>query len=225
MKHWLRKLLSVCCALLLCGFATAQEDEARSAWTPRTLEVAGKLIVQDGGRLKPLSTLANFTLLRISGRRSYTDKDGEKHGAVEFLLDTIYFPKQAADAPVFLINDSNVAQALELKLPEKKKRDRYTFHELEVGLQKLFTLAHQYAAIDAKQRNSVQGEIVLLAERVDAFLRLNRQETIALIPPDDQSQGEAATQWLAPAWALARISRGEQPSSARAQVCRPTSSS
>ncbi len=218
MSHWIRRCLSVCCALLLCAFAHAQQDEAPSAWTPRTLELAGKLIVQDGGRLKPLSTLANFSLLRISGRRSYTDASGEKHGAVEFLLDTLYFPKQAADAPVFLINDSNVVQALELKLPEKKKRDRYTFHELEAGLQKLFALAHEYAALDPKQRNSVQGEIVLLAERVDSFLKLNRQETIALIPPDNGAVGEGATVWVPPALALELLRRGQEPSPARRQV-------
>ncbi len=219
MSYWFRKSLSVCCAFLLCAFASAQQDETPSAWTPRTLEIAGNLIVQDGGRLKPLSTLANFTLLRISGRRSYTDAQGERHGAVEFLLDTLYFPKQAADAPVFLINDSNVVQALELKLPQKKKRDRYTFHELEAGLNKLFALAHEYAALDSKQRNSVQGEIVLLAERIDAFLRLNRQETIALIPPDDDAVGDNATVWLPPALVMAQLGRGEQPSASRQRVC------
>jgi ABC-type transport system involved in cytochrome c biogenesis permease subunit len=218
MRAWIQRLLRACAVVCLCAPSFAQQDSARSAWTPRTLEVAGELIVQDGGRLKPLSTLANFSLLGISGKRSYTDERGQRRSAVEFVLDTLYFPKQAAEAPIFLINDSAVAQALELQLPEKKKRDRYSFHEIEPGLPRLFSLAHDYGAIDAKLRNSVQAELVLLAERVDMFLRLNRQETLALIPPDDGAAGELAARWLAPAHPMAVLARGEKPSAERQRV-------
>ena len=218
MNMALRKLFLFVCAAWLCAPLFAQQQAARRPWTERSIERAGSLIVQEGGRLKPLSTLANFTLLRLSGRRSYTDAQGVRRGAVEFLLDALYFPKEAAEAPVFLINDSAVVQTLELKLADKKKRDRYTFHELEPALPRLFALAHDYDALDPKQRSSVQGEVVLLAERVDAFLRLNRQETIALIPPDDGGSGEQALTWISPAFAFAALSRGETPSEARQRV-------
>jgi len=212
------RLLLLACAVWLCAPLLAAQQAARAPWTPRSIEAAGSLIVQEGGRLKPLSTLANFTLLRLSGRRSYTDAQGVRRGAVEFLLDVLYFPKQAAEAPVFLVNDSALLQTLELELPGKQKRDRYSFHELEPGLPRLFALAHDYGALDPKQRSSVQGELVLLAERVDAFLRLNRQESIALIPPDDGGSGEQAQTWLSPAFAFAALSRGETPSAARQRV-------
>jgi ABC-type transport system involved in cytochrome c biogenesis permease subunit len=198
--------------------AFARQAAPHQPWTPRSLELAGSLVVQDGGRLKPLSTLANFTLLRINGRRSYTDVHGDSHGAVEFVLDTIYFPQQAADARVFLVNDSAVVQALDVQLPEKRKRDRYSFHELEPGLPRLFALAHDYDRIDPKQRSSVQAELVLLAERINAFLSVNRQETIALIPPDDGAQGEAGAVWLAPAQVLATMRGGARPSEQRTRV-------
>ena len=174
--------------------------------------------MQDGGRLKPLSTLANFSLLGISGKRSFTAADGTRHSALEFVLDTLYRPEQMADAKVFLVNDSAVIQALQLNLPERKKRDRYSFRELEPGLDRLFNLAHDYAAIDPKQRDSVQQELTLLGERVEAFLRLNRHAATALIPPDDDASGEAALTWLTPADAYELQQRGEKPSSARQRV-------
>ncbi len=196
----------------------AQHAPPAEPWTEKTLELAGRLIVQDGGRLKPLSTLANFTLLGISGKRSYIDAAGERHGAIEFVLDTLYRPENLADVRVFLINDSAVVQALQLELPERKKRDRYSFRELEPGLPRLFSLAHTYDALDPKQRDSVQQEVVLLGERIETFLRLNRHAATALIPPDDDASGEAATLWIAPADAFERLQRGDKPSAARQRV-------
>lgn len=185
--------------------ATAQQREAapHGRYSERAIELAGSLCVQDGGRIKPLSTLADVTLLAISGRQSYVDAAGIRRSSVEFLLDLLYFPATAAEAKVFLVNDSAVIRALELDVGDHKKRDRYSFHELEPALAKLFALAHEYDSIDAKRRNSVQGEVVLLAERVDRFLRLNRQETLALVPPEPNATGAAAERWLSPAEAFA----------------------
>ena len=39
-------------------------------WSDEILESAGKLPVQDGGRVKPLSTYAGFTMLQLHGARS-----------------------------------------------------------------------------------------------------------------------------------------------------------
>ena len=205
------------CLLCLSTFAL-QATPPHEPWSAKSIELAGGLAVQEGGRIKPLSTYASFTLLRLSGKRSTTTAEGRAQGPVEWLLDTLYFPAEAAQARVFLVNDSAALEALGLKFPERRKRDRYTFHELEPGFTKLFSLAHDWGAIDAKQRSSVQTEVVNLAERVDTFLRLNRQETLALIPPDDDAVGEAGAVWLPPAVAFARLQGGEAPSAARQRL-------
>ncbi len=45
-----------------------QEYARTHTWTDETLDIFEKIPVQDGGRVKPLSTVANFALLRLSGR-------------------------------------------------------------------------------------------------------------------------------------------------------------
>ena len=40
------------------------------AWPESVVEAAETLPVQDGGRVKPFSTLAGFTMLRLHGARS-----------------------------------------------------------------------------------------------------------------------------------------------------------
>ncbi len=45
--------------------------------TPRAVEIFEILPIQDGGRVKPVSTYADFTLLRLSGKKSLTRERGD----------------------------------------------------------------------------------------------------------------------------------------------------
>ncbi len=149
-----------------------QGDVRTAPWSKRALELAGRLPVQDGGRVKPLSTYASFTLLRLNGRRTVTTPDGETLGATAWLLDVLTDPARAATYPSFQVQDSAAVHALGLDVRIKKRRDRYTFDELQPGVSKLFELAHQWAPIPAGQRSSLQHQVVQLAEAVDLFLGL-----------------------------------------------------
>src|SRR5690606_26562403 len=58
---------------------TAHADAAPPApWDAAILEVAATIPVQDGGRVKPLGTLARFSLLQINGSREYRQPEGGK---------------------------------------------------------------------------------------------------------------------------------------------------
>jgi len=154
----------------------AQDASARERpWPEVVLETASAMAVQDGGRIKPVSTFAQFTLLRLSGRRSLQSFRGEELTPVAWLLDVLFFPEDAAREKLFLVQDSDAVAAIGLDVGEHRKRDRWSYAELQPALPRLFDLAHEYDAIPEKERGSVQQQVVLLAGNVMAFLRLARE--------------------------------------------------
>ena len=146
----------------------------RSNWSAETLRLAASLPIQDGGRIKPLSTYAAFTLLRFNGKRSVQLSDDLRLTPVAWLLDVLWRPEIADQQAVFLVQDDAVLEAMGLSLEGKRKRDRYSFEELRPGLPQLFDLAHQYGGLPAKERSSLQEQLVFLAENTHTYLGLRR---------------------------------------------------
>lgn len=108
-------------------------------WDGDVLQLAATLPVQDGGRVKPLSTKAGFLLLRMNGKRSVKTPDGERLGPTAWLLDSLLFPQQAAGYPVFLIQNDAVLDAIGIAHEGKGKRDRYAYSDLQPGRRKRTT--------------------------------------------------------------------------------------
>ncbi len=173
MRFWILPI-SLMVALLTAGAARGQVPE----WDPDTLQRFSALPVQDGGRVKPLDTYASFKLLKLNGKRTFqpvaTDARGmarmfaEKRSAVEWLLDVLFYPEMANTFPIFSINTSDVIVAIGLP-PHSEKRDRYSFRELEPGMEKLFTLARQYANKDESARTAIERQILKLAQDVSEY--------------------------------------------------------
>jgi ABC-type transport system involved in cytochrome c biogenesis permease subunit len=185
--------------------AAAQTSGARTEpWPAHIVELAAQLPIQDGGRIKPLSTYADFTLLALNGKRTTTTSSGERLSATEWLLDALFYPDFAAEQAVFLVQDDAVIEAIGLDIPGRRKRDRYSFAEIQPGLPKLMSLAHDYSAIEAKNQTSLQSQIVFLAESVMSFVRVTRHETLALVPPVSGTD-----EWQTPSELLARASAHE----------------
>lgn len=204
---------AVACLPVFSG--TDQAPERTQPWSPRTLELFGSLPVQDGGRIKPLSTYANFTLLRLNGKRSAVSSADERLDSVAWLLDVVFFPEDAARARTFLVTDIDAIAAIGVPTEGKKKRDRWSYDELQPGMPKLFALAHDYDAIAAKERTPLQQQVVDLAGNALSFLRLARfvdfarggdataADALALIAPPASLAGDAA--WLTPADVIGNI--------------------
>jgi ABC-type transport system involved in cytochrome c biogenesis permease subunit len=142
-------------------------------WSEHALELAERLPVQDGGRIKPLSTFANFTLLRFNGKRSVTTPDGGKLEALPWLLDVLFYPEQAADYAMFKVDDIQAVEAAGIDVSGKQKRDRYSFNELRPGFERLFELANEYHHKDEKSRTPVEQQVLLLATSVDTYYSLS----------------------------------------------------
>ena len=59
--------------------------------------------------------------------------DGERLDPVRWALDVFLFPEQARHYEVFLVNDSAVLEQIGLSFEGRKRRDRYSYAQLEPG--------------------------------------------------------------------------------------------
>lgn len=193
-----RVLAAVLVALFsVAAIAPAQGDphlgpmpRRTAEWSESALEQAASLPVQDGGRIKPLSTYANFTLLRFNGKRTIKLPDGSKLEALPWLLDVLFYPEQAAAYPVFVVDDAQAVEAIGIDVHDKEKRDRYSFDELRPGFEHLFELAREYHGKPEKERTPVEQQVYLLATNVDAYFSLQSHFDFArvaqLVPEDSE---------------------------------------
>ncbi len=142
----------------------------------------GKIPVLEGGRVKPVDTVARNALLVIRGQQSFQDA-GRTVGADEWLLDVLFRPDVADGQPVFVINDPDVLGLM----GQRQTSFRYfTFRHIAPYLQAIQDQAMAAEGIDAKQRTRFQSAVLNLFERVYLYYRL--KNTVQL----DGSPGLAA---------------------------------
>ncbi|MEO5914241.1 MAG: cytochrome c biogenesis protein CcsA [Luteolibacter sp.] len=151
-----------------------RQIEDYTPWEPETLKVAETIPIQNGGRIKPLSTYAGFTMLSLHGARSM-----EITGAADkkvtitpaaWLMDTLFRPELAVKLPTFRIDNSAVLDAIGVK--SSGKRDRYSYADIEPGREKLGELAKSYDAIEKAKRDPVQEQTIALAYNLQQYERL-----------------------------------------------------
>ena len=82
----------------------------------RGFDLAGfsTLPVLEGGRVKPIDSVARNSLLMIRSQQSFTSL-GHTIGADEWLLDVMFRPEVANEQPAFVINDPEVLGLIGLK--------------------------------------------------------------------------------------------------------------
>lgn len=142
-----------------------RQVEGYTAWPDETLKVAETLPIQNGGRIKPFSSFAGFTMLGLHGARSMkVVGDGGKEIKIKptaWLMDTLFRPQLAIKLPTFRIDNSSVLEAIGVK--PRGKRDRYSYADIEPGREKLVELAKSYEAIEKDKRDPVQNQTIDLA--------------------------------------------------------------
>ncbi len=145
-----------------------QKVEGYEPWEKETVDLVEALPVQDGGRIKPLSTYAGFTMLGLHGARSMKveGEGGEEYKLTptEWMMDTIFRPDLAVNLPTFRVDNSKVLEAIDVE--EKGRRDRYSYNEIEPGRDKLIELAKSYEPIAKKERDPVQQQTIDLAYNI-----------------------------------------------------------
>ena len=71
------------------------------------VDAFGRLPVLEGGRVKPLDSVAGNSLLMIRSQQAFSH-EGRTVGATEWLLDVLFRPEVADGQPAFVINDPEV---------------------------------------------------------------------------------------------------------------------
>ncbi len=143
-------------------------ESPHPAWDKETLGLFASLPVQDDGRVKPMDTFAQFTLLRLNGKRTLSLPEGRRLDSVAWLMDVLFSPDKAKGYPCFIVDNAEAIVALGLT-PHDKKRDRYSYNELEPGRTQLMNLARHYSESEPKDRTLVEQQIVNLASNVMRF--------------------------------------------------------
>ena len=146
-------------------------------WSEEVLNAAETIPVQDGGRVKPLSSFAGFQMLAIHGARSMRildAEDGEAHKLTPtaWLLDALYRPHFAVQQPTFRIDNSDVLHAIDL--PVRGRRDRYSYEDIRPGLSRLMETARTYEAIERDDRDTLQQQTLDIAYTVRSYEMLLR---------------------------------------------------
>ncbi len=150
-------------------------------WQDDTVHAFENLLVQQDGRVKPVYTVARFTLLQFLGKSnvSFQTQDGENHRLhyAAWFLDVLFRGEIAKDLPVFVVDDSEVV--VQIGVSPKSKRDRYSYNELLPGRAKLAELGAQYGEKQRQYEQSekdpqyeldrVEGMILTLGRNISSF--------------------------------------------------------
>jgi ABC-type transport system involved in cytochrome c biogenesis permease subunit len=141
------------------------------------LDAFGRLPVLEGGRIKPIDSVARNSLLMIRSQMSFRFEEqvgGQKQahtvGADEWLLDVLFRPEVADVQPAFVINDPDVLSLIGQKLSQTNRY--FAFRDIRPFLGEIQNQAAVAEPIDSKQRTRFQGAVVNLYQRVDLYLRL-----------------------------------------------------
>lgn len=168
---------------------SAVRAERSHTWSAATVAALATLPVQDGGRVKPLSSHAAATLHLVHGRRDMKlDLDGNGKPEVtltptEWLLDVWCFPDAAATYPLFRIENVDVLDAI--GIPHAGGQ-RFDFEYVSFATmaspgragvpgQRLMELARQYSAKEALDRSPVESHVVNTAQQVNVYYDLHQQ--------------------------------------------------
>ncbi|MEZ6013630.1 MAG: cytochrome c biogenesis protein CcsA [Planctomycetota bacterium] len=162
-------------------------------WSKEVLATAGEIPVQHLGRVKPLSTVAAFSLLKINGKRKYelpveagVPTAGETLDPTAWMLDVLFFPEQAAQYDVFLVEESAVLEGVGLRFDDRKRRDRYSYDQLMPARQKILAAYRAAIAKDERQRSPVDRQSIDLHMRLTEFEALAGTMDFARLPVPDE---------------------------------------
>ena len=115
-----------------------QQVDGYSKWNDETVKIAKGIPVQDGGRVKPFETRAQFLMLKLHGARKMKFVSGGQEisiGPTEWLLDILFRPEIALKMPTFRVDDSELLEKVGMEV--ENRRDRYSYLQLEPYLQEL----------------------------------------------------------------------------------------
>jgi ABC-type transport system involved in cytochrome c biogenesis permease subunit len=139
----------------------------------------GGLPILEGGRVKPLDSLARNSLLVIHSRQGFRH-EGRTIGPDEWILDVMFRPQVADQQPIFVIDDLDVLGLIGAK--QTKSRNYFSFADLSTHLEEIQKQASTAQPIAPQKRTRFQSAIVNLFDRVYLYYRLRNTLQLAGSP-------------------------------------------
>jgi ABC-type transport system involved in cytochrome c biogenesis permease subunit len=147
---------------------------AYQPWPEEAVASFSRIPVLSEGRVKPLQTVAYYTLLELLGHTSFTHKiEGQKIklSASEWLMDAIFRPEYSKDYPIFLVDDTAAVSAVGASTYGKKKRDRFSYNQLLAGRVQIARKASEYARKQAAKEplDALEEQILVLGRKINDY--------------------------------------------------------
>ena len=139
----------------------------------------GLVAIQDGGRRKPVDTFAKETLIRISGRSTYTDKTGRKWQPNNFVLSNLLETHDWNSEPMVLVSFGKLKEQLGLD----KTQRRFSFTQL-AGSAELQRIANEAQALKRAEKplDRVQQEALGVSDQLTLFAHVLDGSALLIIP-------------------------------------------
>jgi ABC-type transport system involved in cytochrome c biogenesis permease subunit len=148
------------------------------------LSAFGAIPVLDGGRIKPLDSVARANMLFISGRSDFTDAKDDTRPAILWLLETLAWGDPdsgpAADYRIFRIDNEQLLA--ELSLEERPGFYRYSWNEINKNLARFDKLYATAKGMDESKRELLHSKVLELDERMAHYKALATGRIPTLIP-------------------------------------------
>ena len=132
------------------------------------LDAFGRLPVLEGGRLKPIDSVARNSLMMIRSKQTVPFQ-GRSVSADEWLLEVMFRPEVADAQPVFVIDDPEVLGLIGVRQSSERY---YPFSVLAPHLDAIQQQAMAAQPLDTKQRTRFQSAVLNLFERIYLYYRL-----------------------------------------------------
>lgn len=170
--HWAVKLAPLFAALAIALYFSSNLFH-RTADGKLDLTEVGKLPVQEGGRFKPLDTVARTSLRQINKGETYINTDLEERPAIKWYLEaasgTDTDPGPSVEQRVFRIENLELLALLGL---ERRKGLRYSIKEFAKKAPELRDAAVQANSAPEAERTPFQQKTLELDRNVKLFLGL-----------------------------------------------------
>jgi cytochrome c-type biogenesis protein CcsB len=139
----------------------------------------GLLAIQDGGRRKPVDTFARETLIRLTGRSTYTDKTGRKWQPNDIVLSAQLETHDWKNEPMLLVSFGKLKEQLGLD----KTQRRFSFAQL-VGSTELQRIANEARARKRAEQtlDRIQQEALSVSDRLVLFSNVMDGSALLIIP-------------------------------------------
>ena len=151
---------------------------------PTALDLRGfsRLPVLINGRIKPLDTVARTSLLMMQGRQRVVTPSGATIIPAQWLADVLFDPKKADTYQIFLIENQEVVDLLNLKVEDGDGKKRFSYDQLRKGMPELDHQARLADQTEEPLRTPFQRQVMHVYDRALQYIRLKNSAQLADAP-------------------------------------------